>query len=215
MIQHAWYFRSLGYGYHQIPNSPDPAGCVLWWKVRINGRLHILHELSFSELSEQAIAEGVKELDKKLGLQAVSYTVGGPALFPKKPTAYPGFAGETISERIAFYGLPIVPGDDDALNGWARVQALFRTDAEGVPWLTVSPGCKHLITALGVGISDENKPDEIENEAPPLTALRLGAMTRPSPDLLQSSHPAPVGSPLWYMQQERQKTGGRRVGEVS
>ncbi len=211
----AWYFRSLGYGYNQIPSSAKPAACCLWWKVRLNGRLHILHELTFSELSEQAIALAVKVEDQKLRIETLSYTVAGPALFPKKPTAYPGFVGETISERLAFYGLPIVPGDDDGLNGWARVHALFRTDAEGTPWLTVSASCRHLIDAIGVGLSDEKKPDEIENEAPPLTALRLGAMTRPSPDLLQSSHPAPVGSPLWYMQQERQKTGGRLVGEVS
>lgn len=211
----AWYFRSLGYGYHQIPNSPDPAGCCLWWKVRINGRLQILHEFTFSELSEQAIAEGVKLCDTKLGLATLAYTVAGPALFPRKASAYPGFVGETVSERLGFYGLPIVPGDDDRLNGWSRVHAMFRMDGEGIPWLTVAASCPHLIASLGMGISDETKPDEIQNEAPALTALRLGAMTRPSPDLLQSSTPAPQYSPRWYMEQARQESSGRRVGEVT
>ncbi len=203
-------FRSLAWGYH------DPGGIVLWWIIQPTKRLHILDELPFEQMDEADLVMAVKAKDtllRSLDIERVSYTVGTPAIVSTRQKK-PGFRGETIGDRLAQYGMPIVPADDDLLNGWKRCQALLKADEQGVPWLTIDPRCVTLIHAIPTGLMDDKHPDEVRTPAPALTALRYGAMSRPTPAVTRAILKIPAGSPADIMRKWRDRRGGRQFGQA-
>ncbi len=192
------YFRSCFWQYH------DPGGCVLWWLVEPSRHLHILAELNYERLDESELVQQVKQRDRELHLNPpfsarIAYTVGTPTII-STDAKKPGFRGETIGDRLAHYGLVVIPADDDQLNGWKRVQSLLRVDESGEPWLTIDPSCEQLTKAIPTGLRDDKHPDEVKTAAPALTALRYGAMSRPSPDLTSPVIDYPWGTMGWYFQ---------------
>jgi hypothetical protein len=191
-------FRSLAWGYH------EPGGCVLWWIVEPTRHLHILSELDYEQLDEQELATQICTRDRALRLgppfvARCAYTVGTPAIVSTKAKK-PGFRGETIGDRLAHYGVIVIPADDDLLNGWKRCQSLLRTDAHGDPWLTIDPSCEPLIRAIPSGLRDDKEPDDLLAPSPALTALRYGAMSRPAPDTITDIPTYPFGSAGYYIQ---------------
>jgi hypothetical protein len=199
------HFRALAWGVNRPINEEGDAGAVLWFTVRVNGRLHVRAEWPFQQTTERALADQVRAVDRRLQVPAIALTVAAPAIFPRPIAAKPmGMQGECISERLALAGLDCVPGDDDALNGWARVQALLAPAHDGQPRLTVDASCAHLIQALGSAMSQDADPDLLMAPAPTLTALRLGVMSRPSLDAESAPVPdPPVGSPAYYIRRLR------------
>lgn len=209
-------FRSLAWGINSPVNTSDAAGAVLWFKVRINGRLRVLGELAFQQLTELELAEQIADMDRKLRIPDVNYTVASPEIFPKEQTTYRGVIGEYVSERLSLYGVSVIPADPDELNGWSRVQALLKVDPDGEPQLTIDPSCEHLIKAMGMALSDDLHPDFTATYSPLLTALRFAAMSRPSlsAEAVASPEP-PFGSPAYVMRQLRQNdSGSRQFGKV-
>lgn len=202
------WFRSLVWQYH------DPGGVVLWWRVAPTRHLHIAAEMPFERLDESEVVQKIKERDRQLRVNppfhaTIRYTVGTPAIISTE-SKKPGFRGETIGDRLAHYGLVVVAADDDLLNGWKRVQSLLRLDPQGEPWLTIDPSCEQLSRAIPTGLRDEKHPDEVRTAAPALTALRYGAMSRPSPELTAAAVvDYPWGTMGYYFQQAL-KDGGAR-----
>ena len=201
------YFRALAWGVNAPINTAEDAGSVLWLRARINGRLNVLAELPFQQMTERALAEQIRQMDRKLRLaDGVSITVASPEIFPPPLTETArGIRGECISERLALAGIDCIPGDADALNGWARVHALLEKGKDGTPSLTFDASCQHLIKSLESAMSDETDPDILATEAPALTALRLAVMSRPSASNEVDAYvDPPFGSPAYYMKQLRQ-----------
>ena len=206
-------FRALSWGYNRpFTDSSEPAGCVLWFHVKPTSALHVMAELMFSALTEEALAGEIHKLDRSLQFAPpVQYTVATPALFFKKPTHYPGFMGEYIAEELARYGVSCIPADDDEVNGFARIHARLRPSPAG-PWLTVSNACDHLIKSMGSALSHETNPDELALPLPAVTALRFGVMSRPSPTLeVQQVAAPPFGTPAYFMKRERDAASGQRM----
>jgi hypothetical protein len=198
-------FRALSWGYNRpFTDSSEPAGAVLWFHVKPTGALHVLAELMFSALTEEALATEMHVMDRTLQIgPPVSYTVATPAIFLKKPAHYPGFVGKSIAEALADAGVWCVPADEDEVNGWARIHARLRP-SPSAPWLTVSNACTHLIKSMGSALSKDTNPDALEIHLPAVTALRYGVMSRPSPAVdAEQSATIPFGSPAYYMQRER------------
>jgi hypothetical protein len=209
-------FRALAWGVNSPVNTSDAAGAVLWLKVRINGRLRVLGELAFQQLTELELANQIAEKDRALHIADVSYTVASPEIFPKEQAAYRGIIGEYVSERLSSYGVSVIPADPDELNGWSRVQSLLRVSGDEEPLLTIDPSCEHLVKAMGMALSDDLHPDLTATYSPLLTALRFAAMSRPSlsVDAAASAEP-PFGSPAYYMKQMRQtESGSRQFGRI-
>jgi hypothetical protein len=207
------HFRALAWGVNAPVNTMDDAGSVLWFTARINGRLQVRAELPFHQMTERMLAHEIRRIDATLHVP-ITMTVAAPAIFPRKLTeSHIGIRGETISERLAAAGIDCVPGDDDTLNGWARVHALFEKGQDG-PYLTIDSRCEHLIKSLESALSDDRHPDVLATDAPALTALRLGVMSRPSPDVtVDPLADPPVGSPAYYMRKLRQGSA-RSFGEA-
>ena len=133
------YFRALAYGVNPPVNTAEPAGAVLWFRSRPSGYLRVIAEFPFVQLDEKQLVVEVLKRDAELHAGPIDFTVASPALFPKKIDSYPGLIGEYISTRLSGYGLPLVPADDDEINGWARVQAMFEAGPTGEPWMTLDP----------------------------------------------------------------------------
>ena len=204
------FFRSLAYGYNPPPNTNDPAGCMLWWVVKPDLHLRIIGELAFAHMDEPELASAVLKTTRRLiGETDVQYTVATPSLFP--PESSLGMLGEYISERLSYCGLSMFAADDNVLNGWARVHALYRNHPDGTPWLTIHPSCETLIKAIGTAMSEDLRPDDMWHESPCLTALRFGAMSRPAPQTLENDVAIPYGSPAWIMKQHRKREDGHRA----
>ena len=206
-------FRSLSWGYH------EPGGHVLWWLVRPSMHLHIVGELAFEQMDEAELAVALATQDAALGIggslevSRVDYTVGTPDIVTNVKHKKPGFRGETIGDRLLKVGVPVIPADDDVLNGWKRCLSLFGHDEQAVPWLTIHPRCSVLIEAIPAGLQDVAKqPDDIKGPAPPLLAFRYGAMSRPSPRVQADVVVIPPGSPADIMQKLRLQRMGRRFG---
>ena len=192
------WFRSLAWGFF------DPGGIVLWWLVQPTRHLHIASELAYEQLDESELVAKVHQRDRELKVnppftRTIAYTVGTPTIISTEAKK-PGFRGETIGDRLAHYGLVVIPADDDHLNGWKRVQSLFRSDEHGDPWLTIDPSCEQLTRALASGLRDEKHPDDVRSAAPALVALRYGAMSRPAPEDVPTHIEYPEGTMGWYFQ---------------
>ncbi len=166
--------------------------------------LHIMSELCFEQLDEFELATQMKQRNRELHLgppftARIRYTVGTPAIVSTTAKKI-GFRGETIGDRLAHYGVLVIPADDDLLNGWKRVQSLWRLDPEGQPWLTIDPSCTQLARAIPAGLRDDRHTDEVRSPHPALTALRYGAMSRPAPDTVPVHVHYPEGTPGYYLQ---------------
>lgn len=212
------YFRALAWGIHSPVNTSDDAGCVLWFRARINDRLAVLGELPFHQTTEARLAGLIraKDLELRIPHGILSYTVASPMIFtPQASEKHLGIRGEYVSERLAKSGIDCVQGDLDSLNGWSRIHALMDPAGDGRPRLTIDENCVHLIKALESGMSDDSNPDELSQEAPALTALRLAVMSRPSADKDAEAYAEPpFGSPAYYMRKLRQGES-RLFGRVS
>lgn len=214
-------FRSLSWGYH------EPGGMVLWWLVQPTGHLHILDELAFEQMDEQDVASAIRTKDRQIGiglddhgnlltlaLRFVAYTVATPEIVTNVRQKKPGFRGETIGDRLLHYGIPLIPADGDALNGWKRCQSLLQLDAKQRPYLTIDPACQTLTEALQAGLQDPKLTDDVQNPSPALLAFRYGAMSRPTPAIYHKPVVVPPGSPAAIMQRMRLQKMGRKFGEA-
>ncbi len=207
----ALWFRSMDWG----KNAP---GCALWWQVLADHHLHIRAEWKFQGLDAPEVAAGILKRDQELGVKGlIAYTAADPSIFNETGQSHQakgGFVGESIAETLGYYGVTVIPGDNNRFNGWGRCHALLRLDDDGQPWMTVHPSCRYLIRSIASARSDKKDPDDVDTDSDDhaLDAWRYGAMTRPSPKAVTTPVVIPPGSPADIMRRLRQKLGGRKWG---
>lgn len=164
----AW-FRSLHYGVNHV---------CLWWMIYPDGRLHIAGELVKAKVLISVLSQEIKAKTKDLGIKSVRYTA---AL--KEQMSGKNKDGETRLDTFRANGISLREYELDPVQAWTRVAELFGVKRDGKPWLTIDPSCEHLRRAITNAVSDPTDP-ELVLESPndqPLSALCIGAMSRPSP----------------------------------
>lgn len=184
IAMHTEWFASMDWGY----NAP---GCVLWWACLPDGHYHIAQEFKFQGMSAEEVAVAIQAKTKALGIKKLRYVVGDPAMWQKTGAG----RGQSIAETLLRAQVPMRPGDNDRMNGWARCQTLLRTDAQDVPWLTVDESCPYLKRTIPAAVSDKKNPEDVDTSIDDhaLDAWRYGAMSRPHPTRLETPE-KPKGS---------------------
>jgi hypothetical protein len=170
------WFASMDWGY----NAP---GCVLWWACLPDGHYHIAQEFKFQGLDPNEVADQIKKRNTTLGIKKLRHIVADPAMWQKTGA---GVKGQSIAETMLRRGMPMRPGDNDRLNGWARCQSMLRADDQGVPWLTVDETCPYLKRTIPAAVSDKKNAEDVDTaiDDHALDAWRYGAMSRPHPTRL-------------------------------
>lgn len=197
------HFASMDWGY----NAP---GCVLWWACLPDGKSHIRWEYKFKGESAERVALEIARITKSLGIERLRYLVCDPAMKQKTGAG----RGESIYETLVRRKLPMRGGDNDRFNGWNRMHELLRLDADGEPWVTVSPECRYLTRTLPAMVQDDHDPEDIDTakDDHAVDAFRYGAMSRPSPTRIVTERPRPpAGSAGELMAQAIGEAGARPV----
>lgn len=165
-------FASMDWGF----SSP---GCVLWWACLPDGHYHIVAEYKFRETSAEEVAQQIQHRTRTLGLGRLRYVVCDPAMKARTGAG----RGEAIFETLVRYGLPMRPGDNDRMNGWARCRELLRAAPDGRPWLTVASDCAYGRRTIPAMVIDPKDPEDLDTRTDDhwVDAWRYGAMSRPSP----------------------------------
>lgn len=167
------WFRSLDWGYH------DP-GVMLWWVVLGERRLHIGAEKKFQYKTPEELTPNVFAIDDELHLpepRRELRTWASPQMWERR-----GQVGEYLHESARRCGWPVRQAKTERVNGWMRLQALLRENADGEPYLTIDPRCRYLIRSLQTAVSDPNDLDDVsQTDDHALEAARYGAMSRPHP----------------------------------
>ncbi len=113
-------------------------------------------------------------------------------------------SGETMMQTFQRHGVALTKGDNDRLNGWARIRAWLRPRPDnGLPFLRIHPRCAYLIRTFAGVTMDEDRPEDLDTDGPDhaLDALRMLVMGRPAP----ASDPVHVSYPpgtVGYLKQQ-------------
>lgn len=170
MIELRW-FRSLTYGF-STPNV------VLWWAQFPDGALHIRAEQRRQYQAIAQLAKDMRSLTRDITETPIRYTVADQLQMDGKVR---DTDGETRGQTFRAAGIPIRTIVHDPVQGWTRIRELLATPPARIrPWLTIDPSCESLIRALTNALSAKTDPESVETDDPALTALRLGAMSRPT-----------------------------------
>lgn len=202
-------FASFDWGF----NAPF---CLLWWLCLSDGRFHIAREWKDTHHSDEEIARGYRAITKELGLTC-RYVACDPSIFNRDGRA----RGESRADTLIRYRMPCRRSDHDRANGWARVHALLRLappdeHGEQHPWLTIDPSCRYLVRTLAAAVSKKDDPDDVgDADDHGLDALRYGAMSRPSPQIVTRRVKPAVGSLAYYAALDRQPAGLLAPGTVA
>ena len=166
------WFRSLHYGGTHV---------CLWWMVFPDTSVHVKSELLQTKGLIATLCRDMRLQTKALKIDRVRYTVADKAAMVGKATA--DDEGETRADSFRHHGIPIRAITFDEGQGWTRVGELLGARPDGRPWLTIDPGCVALIRSLTNAVSDPSDPESVlaSMSDQPLRALRIGAMSRPSP----------------------------------
>lgn len=207
------WFRSMDWGRNQ-------PGCVLWWAILPDHKLHIRREFKFQGMDEPEVAAGIKKIDAELGIK-VSYTACDPSLKNKTGASHKDgeFTGQFIAETLGHYGVPCIGADNNRFNGWQRCSALLRDAPDGSPWLTVHSDCRYLLRSIAAAVSDKNDPDDVDTKSDDhaLDAWRYGAMSRPNPAMPHKSQRTFAPGTMGALRQgvTRAANAMRRLGSES
>lgn len=178
----SWWerFTSFDWGF----SSP---ACTLWHAVSPEGRVFTYREAYITKRDSVWLA---KNNVRMTGTERLRYNVGDPSCFN------PGHAGPVISEVMALSGWLMVQGDNDRVNGWARLREYLAWEIDNQTgdlirkpmWQMFSQdpefpglGAPNLIRTLPALVHDEHDPEDVdtnsEDHAP--DSARYGLMTRP------------------------------------
>ena len=194
------YFRAIDWGY----TAP---GVCLWFACPPSGRLHVLAEYVFRRTTTAEVAMEITRRTRELvGKRPIRYTVADPAMWTKE-----GQTGESMAETMERYGVTMVRGDHDRINGWNRLRhwltdAPAPADQEAQPWMRVAHACPYLIRTVPTAIMDRHRPEDLDTRGDDhaLDALRYGVMSRPWPGKAsRSTAYAPNTMGFWRQWMER------------
>jgi hypothetical protein len=170
---------------------------VIWWAVLPDHRLYIRDDWKFQGLDEPEVARGVLARDAELGIDSAStYTVGDPSMFNKTGATHTSeeFSdpSKCIAQTLGYYGLPLLRGNRDRVNGWKRCQGLLRDAPDGIPWLVFHPDASYLTRTLPSAQSSKSDPDDVDTAGDDhaLDAWRYGAMSPGAPAIGTVSSPS-------------------------
>ena len=184
------WFGSMDWGY----NAP---GVMLWWACLPDGHYHVAAEYKFQGASAETVAQTIQTRTQELGIPRLRYIACDPSM--KAKTGHG--RGESIMETLQRLRLPMRASDNDRVNGWTRLHELFRPDAAGIPWLTVSPACRYgrrTIPAMIMAKTDAEDLDTTKDDHW-VDAARYGAASRPSPTRLTVAPTRPVPGSIGEM----------------
>jgi hypothetical protein len=183
-------------------NAPGWCG---WFAHLPDGHYHLARELKFQGKTAEQVAEQWHMITKELGIARVSYVACDPSMAAKTGHG----KGESILDTLRRKRLPMRKSDNDRFNGWSRCHELFQSSANGVPFLTVDPGCRYWWRSVPQLTQDDNDPDDVDTTQDDHAAdgTRYWAMSRPAPTRVQTSNDAPVGSLRWWREREASRAG--------
>ncbi len=206
--------RWIDWGY-----APNPGVC-LWVACFPNGRLYVFAEWVFngqgrtlhvaSQVADRITRMSVDEIVPWTGGR-LSRSIGDPSMFARD-----GHTGESYAETFRRFGVSLLPGDNDRVQGWGRMRHWLQPHPEGGRWMMFHPDCVYAIRTIPGLIHAANDPDDVDTTGDDhaADALRYGLMHRPSPTTF-THRPAPTlpGS-IGAMMKEMMPSGPRRFGQI-
>jgi hypothetical protein len=152
-------------------------GVHLWAVVLPDGHLHITEEYVFRETLAGDAARRVLQMTKDGGYPLLG-SWADPSMWIRS-----GQSGESIAETMQRVGLALQRANHERVNGWQRVRHWLSLAPDGVPWLTIDPGCVYLLRTLPTLVHDDKNPEDIDTtkEDHAADALRYLVMGRPAP----------------------------------
>jgi hypothetical protein len=161
-----------------------------YFAMREDGRVILRYEQTWYKKTPKTAAADIQRFMREKGIPKLLDCVAQPDLFPKNPHA----RGETVSETFRTHGIVLTPGDDDRVNGWARIRSWMeiRTFSDedkevpvkfDAPSITFHPDCPYFLDTFLTLISDKKIADDIEDtpDMYPANGLRYFVMARPLP----------------------------------
>lgn len=170
-------FAGLDWGY-------STEGAYLRAVMHPDGYLDVEHEYIFNgprrkkQITRQ-VGEEIVDINSRDGVR-VRRTYADPSLDEQRGHE----TGETMMDTFRRAGVPLIKGDNDRVNGWARLRAwLSARPDNALPFLRIHPRCAYLIRTFGAVVMDEDKPEDVDTDGPDhaLDALRYLVMGRPAP----------------------------------
>ncbi|MEW6726902.1 MAG: hypothetical protein AB1327_08090 [Bacillota bacterium] len=152
----------------------------MWHAVGPDRRVYTYRELYIRETMPSDVARKIVELSEG---EAIDYTVASPDMWAKRGTTKGHLQGETIAETFALNGVPLIPADNDRLQGWQRMHEYLADAPDGEPYWQIFETCENLIRTLPALVYDEHRVEDVsdrcEDHAP--ESARYALMSRPSP----------------------------------
>lgn len=220
-------------------NAPVSIG----WKAVVNAftddgllfqRIYKYRELYYGVVDEVSAAEDFKSrtkldfTDRNVARviaehsegEKIAYVVGDPSMFSKKPRSVTN-KGKSVAEEMNDYWsdhkikIIIRPGDNDRVNGLARVRYWLSAAPDGLPYYQVFSTCRNTVRTYPLLIYEDGKDDvdtTIEDHV--YDEDRYGFMSRPwGAPVPQAKKPEQVQDTFaWHLKRQRQKRIQSRMG---
>ena len=164
-------------------------GVLLWAVVLPDGHLHIEREYKFTQQLAEDVALTAQQMSRDYGIRSFGPIAADPSMWIRT-----GQSGESIAETFARAGMPLMRANHERVNGWQRVRHWLRTAPDGVPWLTIDPGCTYGLRTLPAATFDKTNHEDLDTDGDDhwIDACRYLSMSRPAPFRIETiKEPAP------------------------
>ena len=133
-------------------------------------RVYVYREISQPGLLASQQADEVVRLT---GDEPIRRHIADPAMWTKSPDS-----GKSIADIYWEHGITLTKGNNDRLNGLARVREYLRMAPDGRPHLQVFSTCQQLVKNLPALVYDAHKVEDVDTDGPDdeYDALRYGLM---------------------------------------
>lgn len=146
-------------------------GVCLWAVVHPDGMLQIEHEYVFNgprrdKQIVREVAHAIQAINARYpACDGEPITVRATYADPHMDEQRGHESGESMLETMRRAGVPLTRGDDDRINGWARVRAWLRDMPDGRPFLRVHPRCGYLIRTMPAMVMQEDQPEDLDTDS--------------------------------------------------
>lgn len=134
----------------------------LWRAERVT-RWYAYHELYEKHVADEDQGKRIRALMEadvaaaktKLGFQVIA----DPSMWNRKPD------GHSIAEVYQDQGVPMIPANNDRVQGWQRLREYLALQADGKPALIYfNPTCKHAIETVPALVYDTTRVEDLDTE---------------------------------------------------
>lgn len=165
-------WRALDWGY------ADPLAC-LWLTINPeNNQVIVYRELYRSGLHDAEATSLIKSMTPDD--EHIDFTIADP-------TMWRGDSNNAALTKAMIYqqhGVPLLPGTNARVDGWARLRDLFAINPETQqPGLVITRNCDRLIDSIPTLVHSDSKPEDLEDKGADshgCDALRYACMSRGS-----------------------------------